>query len=384
MEPEFKFRLLERHQFVATTFAGLENILAQELMELGADEVQTANRAVYFSGDMKMMYRANYFLRTTLRILWPVSTFRFRTADDLYQKAKNIPWEDYIGNKQTFAIHHTVFSNLFKNSMFASLKLKDAIVDRFRFKYKKRPSVDPRFPDIHINLHIANDVCTISLDSSGDSLHKRAYRVAQTEAPINEVLAAGLLKMSEWNGKQNFLDPMCGSGTIVIEAAMIAANIPPGSIRRNFAFQKWRSFNNEDFQNVIDETEIHEPEGKIVGSDISRQAIDIAWKNMNAAGLIDIKLRVSNFKFFDPELENPFLLFNPPYGERLTPDDPEFYSMIGERLKHHYENTTAWIISTPECLKSIGLKPSRKINLMNGPINCTFRKYELYRGSKKN
>ncbi|MDX9880525.1 MAG: THUMP domain-containing protein [Prolixibacteraceae bacterium] len=375
---------MEKQKLVATTFAGLEDVLAAELLELGADDVQTGNRAVYFSGDRRMMYRANYFLRTALRVLCPIETFKIRSADDLYNKAKGIAWENYMAPNQTFAIHHTIFSELFKNSMFASLKMKDAIVDRFRFKFQKRPSVDPRLPDVQFNLHIANDVCTLSLDSSGESLHKRGYRMAQTDAPINEVLAAGLLKMSGWDGRQNFLDPMCGSGTIVLEAALIATNTPPGTIRKNFAFQKWKSFRNDDFQQIVEEAPIGKPEGKIIAADVDRKAIDITLRNAEAAGMRKfIQTKISNFKYFDAELENPFLLFNPPYGERLEAGDAEFYSMIGERLKHHYENTTAWIISTPECLKSIGLKPSKKINLLNGSINCTFRKYELYKGSKK-
>jgi len=374
----------ERYKFVATTFAGLENVLAQEILELGADDVRVGLRAVCFSGDMKMMYRANYFLRTALRVLLPVETFKIRSADDLYFKSKNIFWEKYFTLDQSFAIHHTVFSNLFRNSMFASLKVKDAIVDRFRQKFQKRPSVDPRNPDIHVNLHIENDVCTISLDSSGESLHKRGYRVGQTEAPINEVLAAGLLKISEWDGCQDFFDPMCGSGTIAIEAALLATNTPPGVIRERFAFQKWKTYKKDLFMELMDEINIQEPKGKIVASDIARQAISIALKNAEAAGverIVDFK--VSGFEDFDPGMENPFLLFNPPYGERLNAGNAEFYSMVGERLKHHYTNATAWIISTPECLKSIGLKPSRKVSLLNGDINCSFRKYELYQGSKK-
>lgn len=364
--------------------AGLENVLAQELIELGANDVQTANRAVYFSGDTKMMYRANYFLRTALRILCPVAEFRFRSADDLYRKAKNIYWEDYMLLDQSFAVHSTVFSELFKNSMFASLKLKDAIVDRFRESFQKRPSVDPRNPDIQINLHISNDQCTISLDSTGDSLHKRGYRMDQTEAPISEVLAAGLIKLSGWDGKQNFIDPMCGSGTIAIEAALIASNTPPGMIRKIYAFQKWGSFKKKDYEEVIAEAKPQKPAGEIFASDISRFAIDVASRNASLAGISQyIRFKVIEFKLMDSELESPFLLFNPPYGERLEEGDAEFYAMIGERLKHHYEQTTAWIISTPECLKTIGLKPSQKISLLNGSIPCSFRKYELYRGSKK-
>lgn len=375
---------MENQQLTATTLAGLEEVLAEELKGLGAFDVKIGRRAVTFSGDKKMIYRANYYLRTALRVLVQLDSFRFRNADDLYRKAKRILWEDYIELDQTFAIHHTVYSDMFKNSMFASLKVKDAIVDRFRQRFNKRPSIDPRTPDIPISLHISNDVCTISLDSSGESLHKRGYRVAQTEAPINEVLAAGLIKLSGWNGKQNFLDPMCGSGTLVIEAAMLANNIAPGSIRKRFAFQKWRSYNAAFYQMITCEQKQKTQEGKIVGADVLRSAIDIAYKNAEAAGVLkNIDFKISNYKYFDSGLKNPFLLFNPPYGERINPEDRDFYSMVGERLKHHYEDTTAWIISTSACLKSIGLRPSKKISLLNGSIECSFRKYELYKGSKK-
>jgi len=375
---------LENHKFVAVTLAGLEDVLAQELIEIGADDVQTGIRAVYFSGDMKMMYRANYFLRTAIRILLPLKTFSIKTVDDLYRESKNMAWEDYIRMDQTFVIHHAVFSDLFKNTMFASLKLKDAIADHFHEKFGKRPSVSTQSADIYINLHIANESCTISLDSSGESLHKRGYRVAQNEAPINEVLAAGLIKLSGWDMKQDFLDPMCGSGTIAIEAALLAKNIAPGEIRKNFAFQKWKSFRREAFRIAIGEPETKKLSGKILAADMARAAIDIAWNNAEAAGVLkDIKFKIANFKLLDPEMENPFLLFNPPYGERMEPEEANFYSMIGERLKHHYENATACIISTSECFKTIGLKPSQKIDLMNGSIECSFRKFELYKGSKK-
>ncbi len=375
---------MKTNKYVATTLAGLENVLAKELVDLGAEDVQPANRAVYFSGDTQMMYRANYFLRTALRILFPIAEFRFRTPDDLYRKAKNICWEEQILIDQSFVIHHTIFSDLFKNSMFASMKLKDAIVDRFREQFNKRPSIDPRNPDIQINLHIANDLCTISLDSTGDSLHKRGYRLSQTEAPISEVLAAGLIKLSGWDAKQNFVDPMCGSGTIAIEAALIATNTPPGSFRKEFAFQKWPSYRKVNFEAVVAEAESHRPTCKIFASDISRFAIDTASKNASSAGMDqNIHFKISDFKHLNTEIENPFLLFNPPYGERLESGDADFYSMVGERLKHHYEEATAWIISTPECLKTIGLKPSQKISILNGSIPCSFRKFELYRGSRK-
>jgi putative N6-adenine-specific DNA methylase len=376
---------LKKQQYTATTLAGLEEVLAQELIEIGADEVQIGRRSVYFSGDVKMLYKANYCLRTALRILVPIDSYKIYSVDDLYQRAKNFKWEDLFDCDQTFAIQSTVFSDLFDNSMYASLKLKDAIVDRFRYKFDKRPNVDSKNPDVLINLHISAEFCTISLDSSGESLHKRGYRVGQNEAPMSEVLAAGLLRLSDWDQKSELIDPMCGSGTIAIEAAMLANGIYPGSIRKSFGFKNWRSFNPELFKWMEDEVQpVAQTPVKISASDILRRNVDIASKNADEAGvapLIDFK--VSDFKLLEPASEKPFLLFNPPYGERMTPDDTNFYSMIGERLKHHYTNATVWMISTPQCLKSIGLRPSRKIPILNGSLECSFRKYELYSGSKK-
>jgi len=376
---------LKKQQYTATTLAGLEEVLAQELIEIGADEVQIGRRSVYFSGDMKMLYKANYCLRTALRILVPIDSYKIYSVDDLYQRAKNFKWEDLFDCDQTFAIQSTVFSDLFDNSMYASLKLKDAIVDRFRYKFDKRPNVDSKNPDVLINLHISAEFCTISLDSSGESLHKRGYRVGQNEAPMSEVLAAGLLRLSDWDQKSELIDPMCGSGTIAIEAAMLANGIYPGSIRKNFGFKNWRNFKPELFKWMEDEVQpVAQIPVKISASDILRRNVDIASKNADEAGvssLIDFK--VSDFRVLEPASEKPFLLFNPPYGERMTPDDTNFYSMIGERLKHHYTNATVWMISTPQCLKSIGLRPSRKIPILNGSLECSFRKYELYSGSKK-
>ena len=376
---------MKKQQYTATTLAGLEEVLAQELIEIGADEVQIGRRSVYFSGDVKMLYKANYCLRTALRILVPIDSYKIYSVDDLYQRAKNFKWEELFDCDQTFAIQSTVFSDLFDNSMYASLKLKDAIVDRFRYKFDKRPNVDSKNPDVLINLHISAEFCTISLDSSGESLHKRGYRVGQNEAPMSEVLAAGLLRLSDWDQKSELIDPMCGSGTIAIEAAMLANGIYPGSIRKNFGFKNWRNFKPELFKWMEDEVQpVAQMPVKISASDILRRNVDIASKNADEAGvssLIDFK--VSDFKLLEPASEKPFLLFNPPYGERMTPDDTNFYAMIGERLKHHYTNATVWMISTPQCLKSIGLRPSRKIPILNGSLECSFRKYELYSGSKK-
>ncbi len=376
---------MTNQKYTATTMAGLEEILAQELIEIGADEVQISRRSVYFSGDQNMLYKANYCLRTALRILVPIDSYKIFSADDLYQRGKNFKWEELFGIEQTFAIQSIVFSDLFNNSMFASLKLKDAIVDRFRYKFGERPNVDSKNPDILINLHISNEYCTISLDSSGESLHKRGYRLDQNEAPMSEVLAAGLLRLSDWDQKSELTDPMCGSGTIAIEAAMLANRIYPGSVRKNFAFRNWRSFNPGVFKRMEEEVQPQDISlVKIFASDILRRNIDIAYKNAEAAGVLPlIDFKISDFRALESTSEKPFLLFNPPYGERLTPDHTNFYSMIGERLKHHYLNATVWIISTAQCLKSIGLRPSKKITILNGSLECSFRKYELYSGSKK-
>jgi putative N6-adenine-specific DNA methylase len=380
-----KFKQMTNQNYTATTMAGLEEILAREIIEIGADDVQIGRRSVYFSGDAKMLYKANYCLRTALRILVPVDSYKIHSADDLYQRGKNFKWEDLFGIDQTFAIQSIVFSDLFNNSMYASLKLKDAIVDRFRYKFGDRPSVDSKNPDILINLHISNEYCTISLDSSGESLHKRGYRLDQNEAPMSEVLAAGLIRLSDWDRKSSLTDPMCGSGTIAIEAAMLANGIYPGTIRKNFAFKNWRSFNADLFSRMEKEVNSDLPEPiRISASDISRRNIDIAFKNAEAAGVLKlIDFKISDFRTLESTSGNPFLMFNPPYGERLTPDDTNFYSMIGERLKHHYTNATVWIISTAQCLKSIGLRPSKKITILNGSLECSFRKYELYSGTKK-
>ena len=373
-----------KYRFVATTYAGLEQVLAEELIGLGADDVEEARRSVYFSGNMELMYRANYSLRTALKILMPLRTFSIKRVDDLYHQVSKIKWEDYFDANQTFAVQSKVFNDLFRNTMFASLKTKDAIVDRFRRISGQRPSINVNQPDVLINLHITNENCTISLDSSGESLHKRGYRTGTHEAPISEVLAAGMIKLSGWSGSESLSDPMCGSGTIVIEAAMIAKNVLPGEIRKKYGFQQWKNYDPKLFQNIKDQKD-HTPIGfKIYGSDISRENIDMAYQNAeNATVLNDIQFEIADFRKLEKKTESSFLLFNPPYGERIKTGDQVFYSMVGERLKHHYPNTIAWLISTNECLKSIGLKPEVKIPLYNGSLSCSFREYKLYKGSKK-
>jgi len=380
----YNWIMAEKNQLIATTYAGLEDVLARELVGLGADEVQTLRRAVGFTGNTEMIYRANYALRTALRILVPVKTFKVLQVDDLYHQALKIRWEDYFDNDQTFAVQGTVFSDLFRNSMFASLKLKDAIVDRFRRISNKRPSVRADNPDVVINLHLAGDSCTISLDSSGESLHKRGYRTGTHEAPVSEVLAAGLLKLSGWNSDESLTDPMCGSGTILIEAAMMAKNILPGEIGRAYAFQHWKNYRSDLFEEIKKQNTRRQPAFILYGSDHSRKSVDLASRNAVKSMTDDlIRFEVVDFRSLGKKPDSSFIIFNPPYGERLNPGDEAFYSMIGERLKHAFTGSEAWIISTNSCFKTIGLRPARKIPLLNGALECSFRKFELYQGSRK-
>ena len=376
--------MIETYPLVATTYAGLEEVLAQELLDLNADDVQVARRAVYFSGDLEMIYKANYSLRTALKVLVNIRNFKILRVDDLYHQALKIKWEQYFDADKTFAVQSVVFSDLFNNSMFASLKLKDAIVDRFRKAGEKRPSVDTKNPQVIVNLHIANNACTISLDSSGDSLHKRGYRIGRHEAPISEVLAAGMLKLSGWDGESSLMDPMCGSGTIAIEAAMMAKNVLPGEVGRSYSFENWKNYDGEIFQRIKSVKDHRETDFMIYGSDIDRNYINTAFKHAEKAYVDDsVIFKVADFKTLEKKAGIDFIVFNPPYGERIESGDEALYQMIGEKLKHGFQDTNVWIISTNACLKWLGLKPAVKIPLYNGSLECSFRKYEMYSGSRK-
>lgn len=376
--------MTENYQLVATTYAGLEGVLAEELLALQADDVQPARRAVYFSGNLETLYRANYSLRTALKVLLTIKEFKVLRVDDLYHQAFKIKWEDYFDSTKTFAVQSVVFSDLFDNSMFASLKLKDAIVDRFRKAGLSRPSIDAKNPQVLVNLHIANNVCTVSLDSSGESLHKRGYRTGRHEAPISEVLAAGMLRLAGWKADEALLDPMCGSGTILIEAAMMAKNVRPGELGRSYSFQYWRNYNPQLFEQLGKASDHRDFKFKLYGSDVSRAYVDVASKQAEKAQVDDsVILRVADFKTLEKKPDCNFMIFNPPYGERLQSGDDAFYQMVGERLKHQFQGANVWMISTAECLKSIGLRPAQKIPLINGSIPCSFRKYEMYQGTKK-
>ena len=374
-------------ELIAKTFQGLEEVLAEELTNLGANDVQLGRRMVSFTGNKEMMYKANFCLRTAIRILKPIKHFQAKDADEVYNQIKQIKWEDYLDADKTFAIDAVVFSEEFRHSKFVAYKVKDAIVDYFVELNGKRPSVRINNPDISLNIHIAQTRCTLSLDSSGESLHRRGYRQEAVEAPLNEVLAAGMILMTGWHGQCDFIDPMCGSGTIPIEAGLIARNISPGVFRKEFAFEKWTDFDQDLFDNVYnDDSQEREFIHKIYGYDNSPQANTIATHNVKAAGLSkDIILKVQPFQQFETPKEKSILVTNPPYGERISTHDLlGLYQMIGERLKHAFTDQDAWLLSyRQECFDQIALKPSRKIPLYNGSLECEFRKYQIFGGKYK-
>ena len=377
----------EKFELIAKTFQGLETILAEELTNLGADNIQIGRRMVSFTGDKEMMYKANFCLRTAIRILRPIKQFKAKDPDEVYEAIKAICWEDYLNVDKSFAVDSVVFSDEFRHSKFVAYKVKDAIVDYFREKTGKRPSVRINKPDVLLNIHIAQDKCTLSLDSSGESLHRRGYRQEAVEAPLNEVLAAGMILMTGWRGECDLIDPMCGSGTIPIEAALIARNIAPGVFRKEFAFEKWNDFDQDLFDNVYnDDSQEREFIHKIYGYDNNPRANEIALHNMKAAGVSkDIVLALQPFQQFQQPKEKAILITNPPYGERISTNDLlGLYQMIGERLKHAFQGNDAWILSyREECFDQIGLKPSQKIPLFNGALECEFRKYQIFDGKYK-
>ena len=375
-------------KFVAKTLYGLEKVLSEELISLGAGNVQTANRAILFEGDKSLLYRVNYSVRTALSVLMPIADFRIRSKEDLYKGGSKIEWDRFMDIDDTFSIVPVINSPHFGHTGYAGLIIKDAIADYFRNKTGRRPSVDTTNPRVLINLHISNDNVTISLDSSVVPLYKRGYRQEQTVAPLNEVLAAGILLLSGWNVSSTLTDPMCGSGTIPIEAGLIASKIPPGKFRQFFGFQKWKDFDEDLFEKIKLEcnSQIGLSPVKIFGSDISEEALKFANANVARAGLSDvITLEKSDFKDLKSIDEHGYVFLNPPYGQRIKPEEIDMlYGMIGTTLKHNFPGTTAWLItSNKESLKHIGLKPKEKHTLFNGALECILLKYEMYTGTKK-
>lgn len=374
--------------YTAKTIFGLENILAEELKLLGGKNIILGNRAVSFSASLSDLYKMNLASKTALRILKPIKSFNAKSPEQLYRKSQEINWLKYIDTESTFAIDSAVHSLNFTHSKYAALKLKDAIVDQIRDIKGKRPNVDIKDPDIRINLHIENDKCTISLDSSGESLHKRGYRISGFEAPLNEVLAAGLVLLSGWNKISTFIDPMCGSGTIAIEAALSAANKAPNLNRERFGFMSWDNYDSKLFNKV--KTELVKGEiktnTKIYASDKSEKTINHAKKTIQRAGLInEIDLNISDFEKIENKFNVGTIIMNPPYDERIREKDiAELYKKIGDKLKQDFKGFEAWIFSAnKEAIKHIGLRPSKKITLFNGALECKFMKFDLYEGSKK-
>jgi putative N6-adenine-specific DNA methylase len=374
---------------VAKTLFGLEEILAQELKTLGAQAVKIGVRNVQFVGDTGFMYKANLCLRTALRILKPIHRSNISKIDDVYQAMHDIAWEEIMNENSTFAIRATVMTSDPHNTMYVALKAKDGLVDRLRTRLGTRPNVDKDFPDFSIHLYVTDRIVEVSLDSSGTSLHQRGYRSATNIAPINEVLAAGILMLSGWRGDTDFLDPMCGSGTLLIEAAMIACNIPPNLNRKEFAFQKWSDWDN-DLYEKIEESALNKTRSfdyTITGYDKAPSAIRKSEQNISNANLDDF-IKIERQDFFRTEKEDPdkslHILFNPPYGERLPIDVDVFYSRIGDTLKQSYPGSQAWLITANmEALKFVGLRPSRRIKVFNGKLESKLVKYTLYSGTKK-
>lgn len=380
MEKNFKM--------VAKTFFGFEEILAKEVQQLGGQDVQTGTRVVTFSGDKGFMYKANLSLRTALKILKPIKWFKVFNDKSLYDGIYSIDWSQFMNEKQTFVVDVTLYSEAFNNSQFVALKTKDAIVDQFREKTGVRPSIDKDFPDLRIHIHLDREQCTVSLDTSGESLHQRGYRSATNIAPINEVLAAGMLILSGWDGTSHFLDPMCGSGTILAEAAMIACNIPANINRKEFAFEKWNDWDNDLFDQIVDSLmkKTREFHYTIKGYDKAPSAVRKAQDNIQNANLDDyVTIEQKDFFETEKQTEGPLhMVFNPPYGERLDIDMERFYREIGDTFKQSYPNTQAWFITANlDALKFVGLKPSRKIKLFNGKLEARLLKYDIYEGSKR-
>ncbi|MEM9885007.1 MAG: THUMP domain-containing protein [Bacteroidota bacterium] len=377
-------------QLLAKTYQGLEAILGEELQALGAKKIEILHRAVRFEGNQKVLYRANYEARTALRILVPIRQFKTKHENHFYRKMQEIDWRQYLNLKTTFAINAVTSSKYLRHSKYLALKSKDAIVDQLRPHFDgQRPYVDTKNPDFRFNVHIAKDnLCTVSLDSSGASLYKRGYRVASVEAPMSEVLAAGMVLLTGWRGEKAFVDPMCGSGTIPIEAALIACNIPPQWKRAAFGFQKWQDFDPNLWEKIKSEAQskIRKAAMPIVAYDQDFNAFQATSKNIDNANLKDsIRVVWKKLEKLENDLDSGILVMNPPYNERLAEADmASFYSSIGDQLKQKFTGFDAWIISSDrEALKSIGLKTSRKIVLFNGPLECRFQKYELYSGSRR-
>ncbi len=378
---------MQRFPIIVKTLFGLESVLAAEMEQAGFSQIKILNRAVRFEGDMESVYKSNLMLRTALKVLIPVEEFDAADEEDLYRQIKRMPWQDYLDTSQTFAISANVSGEVFRHSKYVSLKAKDAIVDRFREKSGRRPSVSTDQPDVEINLYIHKHHVTVSLDSTGVSLDRRGYRLSRNEAPINEVLAAGILLMADISSFPVVYDPMCGSGTFSIEAAMILSHTAPG-LGRNFSFQNWGIYDETLFKSVHDELSKNQTDTpvKILARDTDKKALNITAENAERAGMDEfISLKHEDFTESSSLSDKGVLLLNPPYGERMLPEKTDqLYKAIGDTLKQRYKGHEAWIISSnAEAMKAIGLKPASRKTLFNGALECRLQKYELYEGTRR-
>lgn len=379
--------LEKRFYMVAKTFQGLEEVLALEIRELGVQDIQILNRAVRFEGDLKTLYAANYRLRTALKVLVEVDAFTAKNDFDLYNGIQKIDWTRYLEPSMSIAVECVLSSDYFSHSQFIAQRTKDAVVDQFRDRFRKRPNVDRENPDLRISLHIQDAKVNVLLDSSGASLHKRGYRSALHMAPVNEVLAAGLLMLAGWKGKGNLVDPMCGSGTFLIEGALIAYQIPPGMFRKSFGFERWMNYDEDLFTDVAESCDENGAfNHKIIGSDKSGKSLLLARDGLHRAFLDKkVELEQSPIEEFVPPTGGGIAIMNPPYNERLKIENlTGLYRTIGDRLKQHYSGYQAWIFSgNPDAMKAVGLHPTKRIPLLNGSIECSFRRYDVYAGSRK-
>ncbi|MBR4967475.1 MAG: RNA methyltransferase [Bacteroidaceae bacterium] len=379
--------MMGEFEMIAKTFQGLEEVLAKELVALGANNVQIGRRMVSFTGDKAMMYKANFHLRTAVRILKPFLHFKATNADEVYEAVKAFDWEQYLDTTSTFSVDAVVYSEVFRHSKFVAYRVKDAIADYFNDKYGERPSVRLNNPDLIFHIHIAGEDCTLAFDSSGESLHRRGYRVETGRAPINEVLAAGMIMLTNWHGECDFIDPMCGSGTLPIEAALIARNIAPGVFRQGYAFEKWKDYDSALFKSIYeDDSAEREFKHKIYGYDVDGRMVACARRNVKSAMMNEcIEIECRDIKDFEEHPEPAIMIVNPPYGERLVPEKLlQVYKDLGARLKHAFQGNVAWVISNNyDCFDQIGLKASARIPLYNGDLDCEFRKYELFQGKYK-
>ncbi len=374
-------------ELIAKTFQGLEEVLAKELVDLGANNVQIGRRMVSFTGDNAIMYKANFHLRTAVRILKPIMHFKASDADEVYNVIKSVDWSEYLDENSTFSVDAVVYSDVFRHSKFVAYRVKDAIADFFNEKSGRRPSVRLNNPDLIFHIHIAQEECTLAFDSSGESLHRRGYRVETGAAPINEVLAAGMILLTGWRGECDFIDPMCGSGTLPIEAALIARNIAPGVYRQGYAFEKWKDFDSDLFRSIYEDDSLErEFNHKIYGYDMDGRMVACARKNVKSAMMSDIiEINLREIKDFEQPEKRAIMVVNPPYGERLVSDNLlQVYKDLGSRMKHAFQGNEAWVISSSyDCFDQIGLKASARIPLYNGDLDCEFRKFELFQGKFK-